>query len=85
MHVFFNTSVQVVGEAWDEHIEVELFITGPRTMPLYYEFLWYRLRNKVDVTYPYGSNEWIFDFKLDPKAQLLGEGLENITMWVRDR
>ena len=51
-------------------------------MPLYYEFYWYELRNINNVTSPLGSNEWIFDFKIDEKAQLLGDGVENITLTV---
>lgn len=51
-------------------------------MPLYYEFYWYELYNKANVTSPLGSNEWIIKFEIDKKAQLLGDGVENITLTV---
>mmetsp|Transcript_5604 Transcript_5604/g.6337 ORF Transcript_5604/g.6337 Transcript_5604/m.6337 type:complete len:260 (+) Transcript_5604:1131-1910(+) len=83
--VTFNVSV-TLQTTWNDYLEIDLQISGPRSERRYYEFESYSLRNKTtNLITPNSASEWIIDLAYEDTIQFLGDGVENITLTVLDR
>jgi hypothetical protein len=85
MRISFNVSVSIP-TTWNDYLELDIEIHGPRTERRYYEMASYSLENKpTDLMTPNSASEWTMDLEFEDKIQFLGDGVENITVTVLDR
>ena len=71
---------------WNDYLELDIEVIGPRSERRYYEVASFSLRNKTTnhIT-PNSASEWVFDIDYEDTIQFLGDGVENITLHVLDR
>jgi len=71
---------------WNDYLDLDVQIFGPRTERRYYETAWYSLRNKtLGLITPNSASEWVLDIAYEDTIQFLGDGVENVTITVLDR
>jgi hypothetical protein len=71
---------------WNDYLDLDIEIYGPREERRYYEVAYYSLRNKAtDLMTPASASQWTLDIAYEDKIQFLGDGVENITVRVIDR
>lgn len=85
MIIDFNVSV-TIPTTWNDYIELEIEIIGPREERNYYQVASYELLNKAtDIVTPNSASEWTLNITYSDTVQFLGDNVENITMRVIDR
>lgn len=75
-----------VPTTWNDYLELDVQVYGPRTERRYYEVASYSLLNKATTLMtPNSASEWALNITYEDKIQFLGDGVENITITVLDR
>lgn len=71
---------------WNDYLELEIAIHGPRSERRYYEVASYELLDKpTTLMTPNSASEWKLNLTYEDKIQFLGDGVENVTVTVIDR